>query len=105
MNKKSIFFPVILFLTLPMAVFAQNCPARTYENWVAYVLCKVATPAWQLFAGLAVIMFVVAGILFITSNGEPGKITAAKNAVIWAIVGIAVASVAFIIVQTVSSWV
>jgi len=40
------------------------------------------------FTGLAVVIFIYAGILFAISNGDPGKITRARQAVIIAIVGI-----------------
>ena len=99
-SKKSLITSSIIgFLLLPVVAFAQ------YENWVSRMMGNILTPVWQLFAGIAAAMFVVAGILFTTSNGEPGKITTAKNAAIWGIVGIVVASLAFVMVQIVSSWV
>jgi len=93
-------FLVFAILVAPLTVFAID-----YQNWVANTMRNVARPVWQLAAGLAVIMFIVAGILFITSNGEPGKITTAKQAVIWGIAGIVVATIAFGIVNFVSAWV
>lgn len=99
----------LLFLALPFAVYAAGgdltTPPQPNNFCMSCILANAFTPIWQLAAGLAVIMFVVAGILFITSSGEPGKITTAKNAVIWGIVGIVVAIVAFSIVQMVSAWV
>ncbi len=100
MKKSLIAFPVIAFLILPVVVFAQN-----YQTWVSQIMGRIITPVWQFFFGISVIMFVVAGILFATSNGEPGKITTAKNAVIWGVVGIVVATIAFVIVNFVSGWV
>ena len=98
-----------VFLVAPFFVFAaggtlETPPTPTGIN-VATIMSSLFNPIWQLCAGLAVIMFVVAGILFITSSGEPGKITTARNAVIWGVVGIVVATVAFSIVQIASSWV
>ena len=72
---------------------------------ISSTLDSVFNPLWQFAAGLAIIMFVVAGILFITSNGEPGKITTAKNALIWGAVGVLVSVIAFSLVQIISSWV
>jgi hypothetical protein len=95
-----ILFAAFAFLSLPVAAFAID-----YTNWVANTMANVAKPVWQLAAGLAVIMFIVAGILFITANGEPGKITTAKNAVIWGVVGIIVATVASFIIGIVNSWI
>lgn len=50
---------------------------------------------WPIFAGLAIIMFIYAGIMFLTSSGDPGKLTTARNAVIWGVVGIIVALLSY----------
>ena len=50
---------------------------------------------WPFFAGFAVIMFIVSGFMFLTAQGEPGKVVAAKNALIWGAVGVAVGLLAF----------
>jgi hypothetical protein len=43
------------------------------------------------FVGLfAVVMIIVAGFRFITSGGDPGQVSSAKNAIIYAIIGIVV---------------
>ena len=106
MNKNySLTSLISIFLVFPVLAFAAAPVGPNYATWVSDVMGRVVTPVWQLAAGLSVIMFVVAGILFITSNGEPGKITTAKNAVIWGVVGIIVATMAFAIVNVVSSWV
>ena len=36
-------------------------------------------------------MFVVAGILFVSSAGDPTRVTKAKNALLYAIIGLTVA--------------
>ncbi len=48
---------------------------------------------------VAVIMIVYAGFLYITSGGDSGKITKAKNALIYAIIGLFIASLAQFIVH------
>jgi len=75
------------------------------QGWVKAIMGRLIGPFAQLAGGLAVIMFIFAGILFITSNGEPGKINIAKQAVIWGVVGIVVATVAFSIDGIVKSWI
>jgi len=53
--------------------------------------------AW--FVGLAaVVMGLWAGILFITAGGDSAKVTTARNILLYAIVGIAVAILAFSLV-------
>jgi len=50
---------------------------------------------------IAVIVIIVAGIRFMLSQGEPQKITSARNTIIYAGVGLAVAALAQAIVQLV----
>lgn len=51
-------------------------------------------------AGIAaVIVIIVAGIQMATSQGDPGKVAKAKNAILYAIIGLVVAVGAFMIVN------
>lgn len=59
---------------------------------------------WPIFAGLAVIMFIYAGIMFLTSAGNPGNLTKAKDAVIWGVVGIIVAIAGYGVIGMVRGW-
>ncbi len=51
---------------------------------------------------IAVVVLVYGGIMFVTSTGDTSKVQKAKNIVIYAIVGIVAASLAFAIVHFVS---
>lgn len=46
---------------------------------------------------VAVIVILVAGFLYVTSTGDPGRITKAKNAILFAVVGLVVVMLAFVI--------
>jgi hypothetical protein len=50
---------------------------------------------WPAVVGLTVVMIVYAGIMFITASGDPERLTKAKAAVIWAVVGLVVAILAY----------
>lgn len=50
-----------------------------------------------LAAAIAVIVIVVAGIMYATSSGDTGRLAKAKNLIIYAIVGLAVVFTAFAI--------
>lgn len=52
---------------------------------------------------IAVLVIIGAGIRFATSNGDPGAIKTARNAVIYACIGLVVAMLAFVIVNFVVS--
>ncbi len=54
----------------------------------------------SLVAGIAaIIMVIVAGFKYITSNGDAGKVGSAKTTLIYALVGIAIAALAQILVH------
>ena len=71
MNKKLvILFSLATLLVLPIAAFAFN-PGSTPAgaNFDATtILQKILDFIWILFAGMAVIMFIVAGFLFLMSR-------------------------------------
>ncbi len=50
-------------------------------------------------AGIAMIVMILAGIQYIVSQGEPAKTTKARNAIIYAGVGLALCALSFSIVK------
>lgn len=59
---------------------------------------------FSLIVGLvSVIMIIYGGFLYVTSGGDSGKVTNAKNAIIYAIIGLVVVALAQFIVQFVLS--
>jgi Type IV secretion system pilin len=68
----------------------NNCDdsgVNTAVRAVVRILAMVAGIA-------AVIMIIISGFKYITSNGDSGKISSAKNTLIYALVGIFVAAIA-----------
>ncbi|HEU4914805.1 MAG TPA: pilin [Candidatus Saccharimonadales bacterium] len=58
----------------------------------------------SVFVGIvAVIMIIFAGFKYVTSGGDSSKISSAKNALIYAVVGLVVAALAQVIVRFVVS--
>lgn len=54
----------------------------------------------SLFVGIiAVIMIIVSGFRYVTSGGDPGKVGGAKSALIYALVGLAIAALAQVLVK------
>ena len=53
---------------------------------------------------IAVIMIIVGGIRYTVSNGDPSKIKAAKDTILYSIVGLVVALLAYAIVAFVINW-
>lgn len=58
----------------------------------------------MIVAIIAVIAFVIAGILYLTAAGDSEQIEKAKKAMIWSIVGVVVALLGVIVMNAVQSW-
>ncbi len=50
---------------------------------------------WPILFGSVTIMFIYSGIMFATAAGDPSKITSAKKALFFALVGLLVGVIAF----------
>lgn len=99
MNKKLIALSqVAMLLVLPVAVLAFNpgsipnsVPGLTVNQLVDIVFSIV----WPVVVAFAIIMFILAAFLFMTAQGDPTKLQQARSSVIWGVVGMAVALIAF----------
>lgn len=63
------------------------------------VVGDVVGSVFVLIGALAVLFMLVGAARYVTANGEPGKISQAKNTLIYAVVGIIVSALGFTIVQ------
>lgn len=98
MNKKLVtMFGLTILPVLPVVVLAINIPptpSTTYSyplEIVTTIINGVFRILWPIFGAVAVGMLIFAGFQFLTAHGEPAKISSAKNALIWGVVGVAVA--------------
>ena len=94
MNKKiaTIFSSIILF-AMPIVMLADINPgaAPNQQNiTITDIINKILNFVWPLFVGFAVIMFIVAGFNFLTAQGDASKVGAARQAVLWGVVGVVV---------------
>ncbi|MCX6720113.1 MAG: hypothetical protein NTV36_03355 [Candidatus Staskawiczbacteria bacterium] len=102
MNKKILYLATLGFLVMPSMISAQLFRPVSSVNLLG-MLVNVTTAIWGLFVGLAVIFFIASGVLFLTAQGEPAKLATAKAALLWGIVGVIVAVLAYSIPQLVIS--
>lgn len=73
-------------------------------QWFADIINRLINiVVWPVFVAVVVIMFIWAGFLFLTSQGDTGKVATARKAIIWAVVGVLVGITAFSIVTTVQN--
>jgi len=97
MNKKLIALASVIAVSLPLVAMGFN-PGATPNSVnlsIQQIIDIVLNFIWPIFAGFAVIMFLVAGFLFLTSQGDPGRVATARLAVLWGVVGVVVGLVAF----------
>jgi len=104
MNKKLITPVVSMALVALMALpfiasaaaidpIAQPNVRSDADVWE--ILGAALTLIWPIMAGAAIIMFVIAAFLFLTSSGDPTKVAAARASIIWSVVGLAIAIISF----------
>ncbi len=84
-NKKVFSLSII---TLSLVVLPIIANAQSID--VGSILTRITDILLTIFYGLIIIMFVYAGIKYLTARGEASKIAEANKALIWAVVGVAV---------------
>ncbi len=106
MNKIKLTLASASALLLPVLAFAQDDVARPGSiASIGALITKIEDFMWLIFGGLAVIMFIIAGIQFMTAGGAPEKVQAARSSFMWGVAGVVVAVVAFSIVKVISMFV
>lgn len=73
----------------------SNCDTSGVNNAVSTVI-----EILSIIVGLAaIIMIIVSGLRFITANGDSGKVASARTALIYSLIGVAVAALAQLMVR------
>lgn len=91
-------------LLLPVLALAQvGTPPPSINLDLITLGNNIANAAWIIFTIIAVVMFIIAGILFLTARGNPEQVGQARNAFLWGVVGIVVAILAFTIITLTAS--
>lgn len=111
-------FALIVALLSPAAAFAQvepniqeglqagsclstdpNCNVGDAEESVNNIIATVINIFSLVVGVISVIMIIIGGLKYITSGGDSGNVSGAKNTILYAIVGLVVVALAQIIVQ------
>lgn len=99
MNKKLISASLsAALLTLPALVLAFNpgpipnpAPGLSVNDLVDLVFSIL----WPIAVAFFIVMFVIAAFMFFTAQGDPEKIKVARSFVIWGVVGVVIALLAW----------
>lgn len=83
------------------AARCDGCPADLFGD--NGVFKKITNTILYIVGIIAVIMLIIGGIRYVTSGGDAKKVTDAKNTVLYAIIGLVIAFLAFAIVNFVIS--
>lgn len=82
---------------------SEDCRAPTTSWTIEHFTGVVTNVLTAIIASVSVLVLVIAGFMYITSAGNPDTVKKAKNAIIYALVGIVVAFFAQAIVRFILS--
>jgi hypothetical protein len=108
---KKIYFALYTFtmalIMLPHMASAQlQRPNQSYglvdNHSLAGVVGGVVYWILTILASLSILIIVVSGVIYITSGGDQGRVDAAKKTLTYAIVGLVIALIGYVIVYSVS---
>lgn len=103
MKKKLLFLVLLSILILPSIVNAWEVPAEPATvGSIGTAIKNIVNTVWMLFSGLGVILIMFSGILFLSSNGDPSKLSQARQSFLWGVVGILIGILAFSIITLVT---
>ena len=102
MKKILTFILPLLLIVFVAAVGFADVSALTLREGAEAARCD-GCPANFIVGIIAVIMLIIGGIKYVVSGGDSKKVTDAKNTVLYAIIGLVIAFLAFAIVNFVIS--
>ena len=104
MSKKTLLLIFSAIIIFPSAVLAQlHSYGPSYS--LSGLIPNIEEAAGLIFGAIAVICFVIAGVLFLTSRGDAEKLKAARSSVIWGFAGVIVGIIAFSIIGIVANFI
>lgn len=78
---------------------AANTPICTQQDSFEKIIGIIVNTLLYVLGAVAVLVIIIAGILYTTSGGDPALVTKAKNTLLYAVVGLVVVISAYAIVN------
>lgn len=91
------------FPTYKEGLSATEFNAKGTEVTVNSVIYKVIKFVLSFLAALAVVIIIISGFIYITSGGDESRIKLARSWLVYAIVGLVVVLLAWVIVRVIST--
>ena len=87
---------------MPTVAFAQ---LHSYGPNISLggIVDNIVGNLWVVFAGVAVVCFLVAGVMFLTAAGDASKLKTAKDAFLWGVAGVIIGILAYSMINIVGS--
>ena len=83
MKKIKLALVSLSILLLPVMALAADVATPPSVGSLQEIVTAIENALWIVFGCVAVICFVVAGILFLAAGGQPEKVQAARSAFVW----------------------
>lgn len=81
-----------------------DCSSVKTKKTLNTQIWNIIRTALTILGGIAVIVIIAGGIMYATSAGDPSKVTAAKNTILYSVIGLAVAMSAAAIITLVNNY-
>lgn len=81
------------------AAYKAICGEEKGEDDAQAVVKSILDTVFLWLGIIAVIVIIIGGVLYMTAQGDPAKITTAKKAILYAVIGLIVALLSFAIVN------
>jgi len=81
-----------------------DCSSVKSKQTLNTQIWNVIRTALTILGGIAVVVIIAGGIMYATSAGDPSKVTAAKNTILYSVIGLAVAMSAAAIITLVNNY-
>jgi hypothetical protein len=92
------FLPILVLtaLALPMVILAQHdLPSLPHDVNLFVMFATIANYLFWILLAISIIVIVYAGILFVTASGKAEQVEQARHIILYAVIGIIVAMLAY----------
>jgi uncharacterized membrane protein len=109
-TKKLVSFAAVVLLIAPVFVFAQGVTFPTgtglpsSSGGIATIIQNFMNWILKIFSFLAIISFVISGVMYFMAFGDDRQVEKAKNQMTWSIIGVIVGLSGLVVITAIESW-